>query len=354
MTKHLFRLYAGLSALTLTAAPAAHSQGLPPPPPPLGPAPNNAAPNNAAPNAAPPQVQFPQQDPALNTALPPPVDVAAGPVPITVDAAAKRHDISPLIYCVSSATPAQLAALNTTLDPRQVGPGLTTFSSAQPAFLSRVFSSDTSPETQMLRNQSTRLLWDPRYGDPTIRATGNAEALIPRLKSRLSAYPSGTKTGITNYSWGAENSIGGATAQADVLGIFGREGLDIATRTTPDAATPTFKAMQMYRNYDGHDAFGSVSVSDRVPDSDTLSSFASVRRSDGALTVMVINKALEGPTPVSLAVSHFPGTTAQVWQLTSANAITHLPNASIAAGHLAATLPAQSVTLFVVPAGTVR
>jgi hypothetical protein len=69
------------------------------------------------------------------------------------------------------------------------------------------------------------------------------------------------------YSWGATISIGGATAQADVLGIFGREGLDLATRwVVPDTATPTFKAFQMYRNYDGNrSTFGDVSVAAAGP-----------------------------------------------------------------------------------------
>lgn len=340
MNNRIFRLCAGLSALVLPAS-FAFAQGLPPPPPPIGP--DAIAPQNPAP----PQVQFPQGNPATNPTLPP---VSAAPVLIRVDAAAKRHDISPQIYCVSTANPAQLAALNTTLYTRQVGAGLLNFPTVQPPFLSRVFSPDISPDTQALRNQSTRLLWDPRYYGTKSRVTGNAAALIPLLRSRLSAYPAGTKAGITNYNWGAENAIGGATAQADVLGIFGREALDIATRTAPDPATPTFKAMQMYRNYDGHNAaFGSLSVSDTVPNSDELSSFASVRRSDGALTIVVINKVSGEPTPVSLAVSHFAGTAAQVWQLTSANVIKHLPNAALSGGSLSTTLPAQSITLFVVP-----
>jgi len=344
MNKRIFRLCAGLSVLALPSS-FAFAQGLPPPPPPIGPG------ANAPQNTAPPQVQFPQENPATNPTLSP--VSAAAPVLIRVDAAAKRHDISPLIYGVSTANPAQLTALNTTLSTRQVGAGLVSFPTAQPPFLSRVFSSDTSPDTQALRNQSTRLLWDSRYYTGTGRITGPLVALIPSLKSRLSAYPAGTKAGITNYSWGAENAIGGATAQADILGIFGREALDIATRTAPDPTTPTFKAMQMYRNYDGHNAaFGSLSVSDSVPNPDTLSSFASVRRSDGALTIMVINKSLEGPTPVSLSFSHFAGTTAQVWQLTSANVIKHLPNTALTGGSLSGALPAQSITLFVVPAGT--
>ena len=69
---------------------------------------------------------------------------------------------------------------------------------------------------------------------------------------------------------------------------------------------------------------------------------------------MVINKALGEPTPVSLSISHFAGTTAQVWQLTSANKITHLPNTALSGSRLSAALPAQSITLFVVPAQKTR
>ena len=87
------------------------------------------------------------------------------------------------------------------------------------------------------------------------------------MKKWVAAYYPGTKIGITEYNWGADGSLSGATAQADVWGIFGREGLDLATRwTTPDSASPTFKALQIYRNYDGKkSSFGSISVSDRVP-----------------------------------------------------------------------------------------
>ncbi len=44
------------------------------------------------------------------------------------------------------------------------------------------------------------------------------------------------------------------------------------------------------------------------------------------------------------------GPTAQVWQLDASNAITHLADVAVGGGSLAATLPAQTVTLFVIPA----
>ena len=39
-------------------------------------------------------------------------------------------------------------------------------------------------------------------------------------------YP-GTKTGIDEYNFGGLESINGAVVQADILGIFGRQGLDM-------------------------------------------------------------------------------------------------------------------------------
>ncbi|HEU4388906.1 MAG TPA: glycoside hydrolase family 44 protein, partial [Blastocatellia bacterium] len=211
------------------------------------------------------------------------------------------------------------------------------------------FGNDTSSSMQLRRNRSTRSLWDPNYVDETW--INDRVKLIPRIKTWVATYYAGAKTGITEYNWGAENHINGATTQADIYGIFGREGLDIATRwTTPDASTPTFKAMKMYRNYDGNkSAFGETSVSCVAPNPDNLSAFAALRGSDGALTVMVINKVLSGSTPVTVSLVGFPNSgTAQVWQLTSINAITRLADVAYGSGALTATVPPQSVTLFVV------
>ena len=118
--------------------------------------------------------------------------------------------------------------------------------------------------------------------------------LIPRMKNWVAAMYPGTKIGITEYNWGAENHINGATAQADILGIFGRENLDLATRwTTPDATTPTYKAMKMYRNYDGNKSgFGDVSLNAAVGNPDNVSAYAATRSSDNAMTIMVINKQI--------------------------------------------------------------
>jgi hypothetical protein len=212
------------------------------------------------------------------------------------------------------------------------------------------FSDDVSSAMQLRRNRSTRSLWDAAYVDETW--INDRVQLIPRLKNWVSASYPGTLVGITEYNWGAENHINGATTQADVFGIFGREGLDMGARwTTPAATTPTYKAMKMYRNYDGNKStFGETSVAASTPNPDAVSAFAALRSADGALTVMVINKQLSTSPLATVNLSTFAHRgVAQAWQLTAANTINHLTDISISGTNFVATLPAQSITLFVVP-----
>ncbi len=212
------------------------------------------------------------------------------------------------------------------------------------------FGDDVSPAMQRLRNQSTRALWDPNYRDQSW--IGTPVNLVPRMRDWVNAYYPGTKLGLTEYSWGAEGDMNGATAQADVLGILGREGVDVACRwTMPDPSTPTYKAIQIYRNYDGSGSrFGDTSVQATVPNPDALSAFAAVRASDGALTVMVVHKSSDSSVQATINVSGFASAgQAQVWQLTSANAITRLAAIPVQSSRLTAIVPPRSITLFVLP-----
>jgi PKD repeat protein len=111
--------------------------------------------------------------------------------------------------------------------------------------------------------------------------------------------------------------------------------------------------MKIYRNYDGNKStFGDTSVSASVPNPDNLSAFAATRASDGALTVMVISKVLSGSTPVTVNLANFSsGSGAQAWQLTSANAIARIADVGLNGSSFTTSVPAQSVTLYVVAAG---
>jgi PKD repeat protein len=129
----------------------------------------------------------------------------------------------------------------------------------------------------------------------------------------------------------------------------------MATRwTTPDPSTPTYKAMKIWRNYDGNKStFGETSVAASVPNPDNLSAFAATRAGDGAMTVMVISKVLSGSTPVTVNLANFAASgVAQAWQVTSANAITRVADVNFAGSSFAVSVPAQSITLYVVAGGT--
>lgn len=223
------------------------------------------------------------------------------------------------------------------------------------------YSDNDSTAAQLIRNQSTRSLWDPNYVDQswiaTVGINNGIVDLIPNLKSWVKQYYPGLPTAITEYNWGDEPNLNGATTQADVLGIFGVQGLDMATRwTVPVNPSPTYLACEMYRNYDGNKStFGNESVYAGVADPDYLSSFAAVRSTDEALTVMVINKQ-QGSTPVTVSLAGFATTgSAEAWQIASASqsAITPLGAIGIQNNSISTTLPSQSITLFVIPHGTI-
>jgi len=227
---------------------------------------------------------------------------------------------------------------------------------------------DDSLAGQKARNAETRILWDPNFQDPSwygdIGINGRVLNWIPTLKAMVNTYHPGLQIGCTEYNWGDEANLNGATTQADVLGIYGREGLDVATRwtvakntnTNPATYYVTNLASQIYRNYDGKNStFGDTSVSATTSNPDNLSSFAGVRGSDGALTVMVINKQ-QGSTPVTVSLANFATAgTAQAWQINSASqtSIARLADVAVTSNAITTTVPAQSVTLFVIPKGSV-
>ena len=209
---------------------------------------------------------------------------------------------------------------------------------------------DSSTAAQLKRNECTRDLWDPAYFSSSW--IGDTVKIIPRMKGWVNANYPGTKIALTEYSWGAESHISGAIAEADVLGIFGREGLDLATFWgSLNPGYPIRNAFKMYRNYDGNKStFGDTSVSTSVVNPDQVSAFAAQRVSDGALTVMVVCKQLSDTTPVSVNLANFTANgPAQVWQFTSANTINRLADATVTEGAASFNAPPQSVTLLVIP-----
>lgn len=207
---------------------------------------------------------------------------------------------------------------------------------------------EISPETQRRRAASTRALWDRDYVDQSwIHAP---VALIPRLRGWVDRYyRRGTPIAITEYNWGAEAHMSGAVAQADIWGIFGREGLDIATRwATPATGSPTYLAMKLVRRGAGQSGgFGDMSLPVSVPNADDIAVFAARRSADGALTLMVLNKRAQHPAHVALRLAGGRAAGIVSGARLANGRVAPLPPRRYASAVLTDTLPAQSITLFV-------
>ncbi len=252
------------------------------------------------------------------------------------------------------------------------------------------FTTAGDTQEQIERMNSTRVFWDQAYTDPD---TGNqpfpqpnystdsnytsscsppaqAPQLIPMLQKWVASDYPGTKTAIDEYNFGGLEAINGAVVQADILGIFGRQGLDMGAfwpTTNYNQQGPGNYAFGMYRNYDGNDStFGdtylyATSTASGADGEGQLAVYGAQRTSDKAITVMVINKTYGSLTStISLEnLSAASGTTAQVYQYSDANlnAIAQRAGVSVTppsgSGTTSTigdyTFPPQSITLFVVP-----
>ena len=251
------------------------------------------------------------------------------------------------------------------------------------------FTTAGDTQEQQTRMNGTRVFWDPTYTDPNYPQPNyatdpnyttscspplQAPQVIPMLASWVDSDYPGTQTAIDEYNFGGMEAINGAIVQADILGIFGREGLGMSAlwptgnNNETDLVTqnPVNYAFAMYRNYDGNDStFGGtyLDATSRASGADAesqLAVYAAQRSSDQAITVMVINKTY-GSLTSTIDLENFTaasGTSAQVFQYSSANlnAIVHETAASVTppAGSgttstMSYTFLAQSITLFVIP-----
>jgi len=214
---------------------------------------------------------------------------------------------------------------------------------------------------------STRVFWDPTYVDQTLRDPDNFAGTIPpqmirRLKQWVAADYPGTKTAISEYNWGGQEHISGAVAQADILGIFGREGLDLgALWGPPELRSPAMFAFKIFRNYDDAGGeFGDTSIAATSSDQGKVAVYAALRNSDHTVTIVVVNKSF-GDLKSDVVLAHLKTEKrARVFQYSSADLkqIRKLPDAAVAqvskkektSALKDQVFPAMSITLFVAQA----
>ena len=214
----------------------------------------------------------------------------------------------------------------------------------------------TGPGDDAWLLRSTRALWDPTYADESwIGQYYGSVQLIPRMKGWVAQYDPGLKIAISEYSWGATDRLVGALAEADVLGIFGWQGLDLATMwNVPTPTQPVAFSFLLYRNYDGAGhGFGTESVQATSADQASLSAYAA-QSGSRTLTLVLINKTSNALlTPVTLA-NPAPTAVAQMFSYSGADltAIHKLPSILFSSGNADITVPAMSMNILVVPLGS--
>ncbi len=196
----------------------------------------------------------------------------------------------------------------------------------------------------------TRSLWDPTYTDPSW--IKSKIQLLPRMKKWVAHDYPATKISLSEYnlSLPGVGSLTNALIEADTLGIFARQGLDLATFwPMPDDGSLIDDAFRIYRDYNGHGAkFGNTWVRSTSANQGKVAVYGARRSSDGAYTILVINKtgtALQSPLSLS-GVS--PAGKAQVWRWTG-GAINRMSDRTVPAGGFGATYPGQSLTMYVIP-----
>ncbi|WP_438022716.1 glycoside hydrolase family 44 protein [Sorangium sp. So ce233] len=190
----------------------------------------------------------------------------------------------------------------------------------------RVTGNDISPESVEARVQAPRSLWDPTFVEDSWIANDILHGpitLIPWLQGLIDDHYPGTRLGFTEYNYGGGNHISGAIAQADTLGIFGREGVFLATIWDwTEAAVMTRAGMRAFTSYDGQGArFGDTSIHAETSDVAKATVYASIDEADPRRMVLVAINKTTAPLTAAVSLAAYGSYTAvDVWQLTAAKA----------------------------------
>ncbi len=219
----------------------------------------------------------------------------------------------------------------------------------------RVTNGGTSGDTVAARLAAPRSLWDPTYTEDswiTNDVTHAPIRLIPWLQDSIDANYPGTQLAFSEWEFGAGDHISGAIATADVLGIFGRYQVGLASywplSDQEDFARAAFAA---YRNYDGQaSTFGDVAIAADTSDIEGSSVYASVDADDpDRIVIIAINKTAEDHV-AGITIAH-PLTLSQMaaYQLTQAEPrlIIADPVQAVDTNAFSYSMPAFSVSVLV-------
>jgi fibronectin type 3 domain-containing protein len=208
--------------------------------------------------------------------------------------------------------------------------------------------------------QAPRDLWDPTFNDagnsnPWIYQELGSKPIqiIPRLQAKINAeFPAMKGLSITEYEGGGWNHIAGTIAQADMLGVFGVQGVFAAALWPPsgtyDYALAGFRA---FRSFDGSNAnFGDTSVQATSSDISKVALYASLDSTNAGRVVFVAINRFTSSQVTTITGMTLSGT-ASIYQMTATSAQGQTPVHPVLVGtmpvsgsSMQVTLPALSVT----------
>jgi len=218
-------------------------------------------------------------------------------------------------------------------------------------------SSAEDSTTAAVRLRSVKSLYDPTYLDESW--IGTAINLIPNMTSLISqnAPGLGMLFSISEYNWGDDTIITGALAQAEVLGIFAKYGVDMAMRwTAPASGSVVEDAFKMYLNYDGtfamQDGYSVEATSSNI---DELAVYASVSTTSNRIHIMFISKDPSNPAVATINIAGLStltgvASTGTLFQISSTGMVLgSAGSVPLNSGSMTLTFPPYSATLMVIP-----
>jgi len=210
------------------------------------------------------------------------------------------------------------------------------------------------------RLQAPRAFWDPSYVENSWigQYFSNYLPFLPGIKQSVTTFYPGTKIGFSEYNFGGENHISGGIAQADILGIFGKQGVYLASLWPLHSdLTYAAAAFNLYRNYDGAGhGFGDTSVSAATADVVNSSVYASLEGGSAArLHVIVLNKNYDTASQFDFNIAggtRFASARVFAFDAASATLTERAAVTGISSNHFSYSLPPLTAAHFILQAET--
>lgn len=192
----------------------------------------------------------------------------------------------------------------------------------------------------------TRSLWDGSYTDPSW--INDTIRLIPRMRDWVDQSYPGTKIAISEYDFYHHDEPVGAVTYAEVLGIFAREGVHMATAWAPPSEGEiAFAAFRLFRDYDGNGGqFEAVSVPADISGGTGVEAYAAVGQT--RMTVALVNEG-GADAAVTVTLGNFePEPMAALYGNQGGATISKLADVAVNGAEVSVTLPPASIAMLVV------